>query len=450
MKRVTLAIFLLCFVALNTHCPSVQLVQCRSTCPTTYTCLDDGRCVPSQLAPFKGEQVPGRYVRVALAESKVHTISVNPTNNGIVLGEGKRNQTFFFGIVDPQQLAAQERRTPQAVLPRSGSPVSIAAKGPHTFAVWMGGDGLFRIAWQEQTFGEGRWGIERVTLPKDEDYKATDSFAVVVSPRDTVMIVFHDTAGNFSAIHKPIQLESAVWTLETIERRADVPTSLGCERTGPATRYGVGQAPAATSSNQSVWVSSYDADCKNLRVHEQRDGVWKSTLADEGVKLATSNREVAVTTSWVGEHSSIAVDDEGNPSVAYFDSSLGMLRYASRTTSGLWRSEIVDNGAFLTPNSKVSLARVGSFPSLSIDRLGQPFISYQDATHHSLRAASKTLTGKGWVRRIIDQKGIVGFFQQHVSNPEDGRVIVTEVLEPLEKGGYDSRLRLIWEGFSGG
>src|SRR4030042_1342508 len=75
----------------------------------------------------------------------------------------------------------------------------------------------------------------------------------------------------------------------------------------------------------------------------------------------------------VGYYSSIALDFNGNPHVAYSDSSNWDLKYASWSGSG-WRIQVVD-----------SIGKVGTFPSLAFDSSGNPHISYFDDENANLK-----------------------------------------------------------------
>ena len=105
----------------------------------------------------------------------------------------------------------------------------------------------------------------------------------------------------------------------------------------------------------------------------------------------------------VGQYSSLAIDAEGSPHIAYYDATNCDLRYAYRDTEG-WQVETVD-----------SLGDVGQYSSLAIDDEGSPHIAYYDATNCDLRYAYRD-TG-GWRIETVDSLGDVG---KHCSLALDG------------------------------
>jgi putative cofactor-binding repeat protein/parallel beta-helix repeat protein len=100
----------------------------------------------------------------------------------------------------------------------------------------------------------------------------------------------------------------------------------------------------------------------------------------------------------VGYYSSIALDSNGNPHIAYSDMSNWNLKYASWSGSE-WTIQVVD-----------SLERVNTFasmaPSLAIDSSDNPHISYVDDENANLKYAS--WTGSAWSIQTVDSQGNVG------------------------------------------
>jgi hypothetical protein len=81
-----------------------------------------------------------------------------------------------------------------------------------------------------------------------------------------------------------------------------------------------------------------------------------------------------------GSFTSIAVDQNNNPFISYYDNKNRDLKLAYKK-NGNWQIAIVD-----------SVGDVGLFNSLQINRQGLPVISYHDATNASLRLAIASLT----------------------------------------------------------
>ena len=72
------------------------------------------------------------------------------------------------------------------------------------------------------------------------------------------------------------------------------------------------------------------------------------------------------------------LDSKQRPHLAYWDSGLGVLKYATLTEKG-WRAQIVDNAG-----------NVGQYPSLALDSQDNVYITYYDASSGSLKLAHKT------------------------------------------------------------
>jgi putative cofactor-binding repeat protein len=108
--------------------------------------------------------------------------------------------------------------------------------------------------------------------------------------------------------------------------------------------------------------------------------------------------QVVDSTDNVGYYSSIALDSNGTPHIAYSDMSNWNLKYASWSGSE-WAIQVVD-----------SLERVNTFasmaPSLAIDSSDNPHISYVDDENANLKYAS--WTGSAWSIQTVDSQGNVG------------------------------------------
>lgn len=88
-----------------------------------------------------------------------------------------------------------------------------------------------------------------------------------------------------------------------------------------------------------------------------------------------------------GEYTSIAIDDQGNPHISYYDNSNENLKYAHKL-NGTWHISTVD-----------STGNVGVYTSLALDSQGHPHIAYQDVGGLGLRYASKP--GSTWVVETV-------------------------------------------------
>ena len=91
----------------------------------------------------------------------------------------------------------------------------------------------------------------------------------------------------------------------------------------------------------------------------------------------------------VGQYTSLRLDGQGNPNISYYDVTNGDLKYASKSSGGVWTIENVTQPGY----------NVGRYTSLDLDALGYPHISYYDLTNHDLKYASKS--GSGWTIETV-------------------------------------------------
>ena len=135
-----------------------------------------------------------------------------------------------------------------------------------------------------------------------------------------------------------------------------------------------------------------------LTIH-QRSGVAQAR-GDSGIAGQTEGLAVD---SIFGRGSSLAIDDKGYPHVSYFESGTSIaagrrLRYAAEIAPGIWQFEVLTNWG----------DSIGNISSLALDAEGNPHIAF---THNSkLRYARKvssfweieTVDGVNWVSSPID------------------------------------------------
>jgi hypothetical protein len=91
----------------------------------------------------------------------------------------------------------------------------------------------------------------------------------------------------------------------------------------------------------------------------------------------------------------LALDSLGNPHISYYDATNGDLKYAFRDSGGAWNVQKVDYG---------SANDVGKYSSLALDSLGNPHISYYDDTSEDqkdLKYAFRDSSGS-WTVQMLD------------------------------------------------
>jgi hypothetical protein len=136
--------------------------------------------------------------------------------------------------------------------------------------------------------------------------------------------------------------------------------------------------------------------------------------------------ETVDATGTVGDWTSLVLDAVGNPHISYHDASSQNLKYASKS-GGAWTLEVVDS-----PNT------VGDHTALDLDAFGNPGISYRDVTNLDLKYASKS--SGAWVLETVDAAGSVGQFTSikfdHQGNPHISYYDVTNAdLKYASKSG---------------
>lgn len=102
-----------------------------------------------------------------------------------------------------------------------------------------------------------------------------------------------------------------------------------------------------------------------------------------------------VASAEMGGSPSLVLDILNRPHISYYDFNSAMLNYAYHDGSS-WHFEVVDgNGA-------------GHYGSLALDGFGRPHISYYDDFHNDLRYA--WYDGAAWITETVDSAGIVGLY----------------------------------------
>jgi subtilisin family serine protease len=114
-----------------------------------------------------------------------------------------------------------------------------------------------------------------------------------------------------------------------------------------------------------------------------------------------------------GNNSALAYDDEGILHAVYYDSVQRRLEYALRATDGSWSTvSVVDSTG----------ADLGQYASMALDDVGRPSVAYYDAITGDLKFAR--FDGDDWVTSKIDAVGNVGLYPSLVFD-DDGHAAVS-------------------------
>ena len=197
------------------------------------------------------------------------------------------------------------------------------------------------------TNSRGRWTVETVNSNGEVGQYASLALDNKGNPR----IAYYDMTNHDL---KYASKNGGKWTVET------VPTSDSDEwyRWHVSLALDAGGNPHIAYYEMTEWMRQ-----GNLKYASKKGGSWT-------VETVDSNGEV-------GQYASLALDNKGNPRIAYHDHTHGCLKFASKDR-GNWAVEAVDCTALV----------VGFYASLAFDAYGSPRIAYYDVTNNYVKYAS--------------------------------------------------------------
>jgi hypothetical protein len=135
-------------------------------------------------------------------------------------------------------------------------------------------------------------------------------------------------------------------------------------------------------------IAYHDETNGELRFATSVGGVWSDVLIDaDGAGASTD----------VGEAPSLAVLANGQPVVAYYDVTNQELRFAERSAGGAWSDVLIDADGDGTSTN------VGFYSSLIVRANGNPVVAYYDSTNQELRLAERS--SGTWSDTLIDADG---------------------------------------------
>lgn len=402
--------------------------QCDPACENGLVCnTDTGKCHSPALEPFEGT-LPGRSVRMEVAEDRAYLAVIDPA--GAVL----------VGVADgaePALFTLAELSRPQ------GRKLALAASAATVAVAWLGDDDRYRIA--THTIGQraDRWRLLPPVEATDGNYRGSQHFGLSVDA-GKIHLAFHDPQTQaLEEISGPI--DASAWHRSTIDdpnEQADETVCTAQQRR--LTHRGLGFEPDVLTRAGTTYIAYQDGDCGDLRLATRLDGRWRVSVVDTGDFERDDSS--ALTRGDTGRFASLGIDSTGRLAVAYQDATRGQLVVAY-DRGGRFVTELADAGLEVDAYSRERKHVVGGFASLIFDDQDIPWVAYLDSTTGRLRLAHRDepfdLDGR-WTQQTIDARPPTGFSAALSFSSARGRVVAAEHLRPV-RGGIESRLEFLRE-----
>lgn len=120
----------------------------------------------------------------------------------------------------------------------------------------------------------------------------------------------------------------------------------------------------ALDSDGNPGIAYFDTSAKTMKYAWQKDGTWHNEVVDQLSGLWVFNDRV-----------SLKIDSHNHPHIAYSDHGIGAVKYASKDDTG-WHVDAVENRSHVT-----------GYPSLSLGKDERPYIAFYDLNDGQLRLA---------------------------------------------------------------
>lgn len=322
---------------------------------------------------------------------KYAALAIGPTGN---LHVGYYDETHGALLYSFRTKADKKWYTARIDGKGAGTYVSVAVDAsdqPHFAYNSRYEDGLHYAAWN------GKKWLREIIDPERINYYTSIQLDQNGHPKISYYL-YHAPDGTYLLHLKFASFDGQKWTIETVDKRGETGkfNSVALDAAGrphiayshvawgdllyaawDGARWNFGDADSRRNHNDYVGTGNsialdqsgnphiaYIDSTRNLvKYATVQDGKWKTEVVDHLV----SRGEV--------DHVSLKLDKLDRPHVAYYDGGAGILKYASRDEKK-WNTEVVDDGG-----------NAGKYPSLCFDSDDQPYVAYYSIDTSSLLIA---------------------------------------------------------------
>lgn len=178
------------------------------------------------------------------------------------------------------------------------------------------------------------------------------------------------------------------------------------DSTGTVGKY----SSIALDSDNDPYIAYYNDTIDGLRFASKSSGSWNKETIEQ------FREETGL---YPGSYTSLAVSSSGRPYISYYEYDInldeGYLKYAT-LTSGSWVKEYVDKSAG---------DNVGWYTSIALNDDGNPGISYYDAERQNLKYARRS--GGSWSRETVASSDNTGIYTSLVYDSNSPRIAYYDV-----------------------
>ncbi len=411
-------------------CDPTSATECDPACEVGLVCdTSNGECVSPRLEPLE-ETLPGRSVRLAVAEEHAFLAAIDPAAGQVLVGHidaGEPRMYVLSSITRPL-----------------GRKLALAASPSMAAVAWLEQDRKYRVAIHEIGEDADRWRILPPIELGSQDYRGSEHFDLSIDASGRLYLAFHDAqARSLQLISGPS--DASGWSMAVVDDPSEQSDTTACsEQQRRLSGEGLGYYPDVASSAGATFIAYHDKDCGDLRLASRIDDKWSVTVVDTGD--FEREDDLSLTRGVTGKFPSIALDSSGNLAIAYQDVTRGQLLIAY-DREGQLSTEVADRGFEVDEFNRTRKHLVGGFASLVFDDRDIPWIAYIDSTTARLRLAHRTrmldLDGS-WAQQTVDGRPPTGFSASLGFSAAGGLMIATEQLRS-RSDGIESRLDVLHE-----